>query len=679
MHYNIRMFYKKRFVLFLMLVSFLGTMYSAAKKKSPFSIPTKVQDKIEKTEETPKCWYICDLKNKTKAGNVICGPVESRELIILIWISNSIKPDSKYCIAKNKTYITKNPEKFFADDFTRVKKDISEFGVADTYEKYFFSNYLTAGGTLTITSDEAFTVNPENEKQTEEQPQEQPQNKEPEPEEPPVSEPEVAQAPVAEPEIAEPEISEPEITEPEITEPEIAEAEIPEPAKPKETVVTESVPAQVTASAPAPVATPAPAPVTTPTPAPTTTVKITQEAAPKTSKTNNFTEPHITEEGEYVYYENKTTTSGTYDSVDIDIEDLKNELKTQLKDELITELRSELQPQPPVASVQTPKQETKLPESVIPAPVVPETTLPPVQDPEPQKLVLPEPQEESIPAPEAQQEIPEPQALSKEPEIQEVPEKAPEDQNSFELPINPDKSTAVARYQRENLLDYAPKKTPALPVDEDIETTQRIIEPNLSDSKGVTLLMNAAKAGNAWEVRNLISSGADINRQDKDGWTALMYAVRYQENDSIVESLINEGANIKLKNKYNVSALSLAATYNGNPNILKQLLSFYSPSDKEIMQAFIMMLSDNLSSEYSKAAKAQAFIEKSVPLNSFYNGKTPLMYAAQYSSSTEVIKKLLEYGASASIRAADGKTAFDYAKQNSSLPHDETYWALNKK
>ena len=55
------------------------------------------------------------------------------------------------------------------------------------------------------------------------------------------------------------------------------------------------------------------------------------------------------------------------------------------------------------------------------------------------------------------------------------------------------------------------------------------------------------------------------------------------------------------------------------------------------------------------------------------------MYAAQYSSSTEVIKKLLDYGASASIRAADGKTAFDYAKQNSSLPHDETYWALNKK
>ena len=66
-------------------------------------------------------------------------------------------------------------------------------------------------------------------------------------------------------------------------------------------------------------------------------------------------------------------------------------------------------------------------------------------------------------------------------------------------------------------------------------------------------------------------------------------------------------------------------------------------------------------------------------LNSFYNGKTPLMYAAQYCNSTSIIKKLLDNGAAVTIRAADGKTAFDYAKQNSSLPHDDTYWALNQK
>ena len=677
-----------------MLVSFLGTMYSAAKKKGPFSIPAKVQEKIENTEETPKCWYICDLKNKTKAGNVICGPVESRELILLIWISNSIKPDSKYCIAKNKTYITKNPEKFFADDFTRVKKDISEFGVADTYEKYFFTNYLTAGGTMTITSDEAFTVNPDSEEQTTEQPQtaepeiKEPEIQESEIQEPEISEPQITEAKAAEPEITEPQIAEVEIAEPEIEEPKIEEVEIAEPtpapvevAKASPVQAPEPTPAPVTTTVSTPEPVPAPAPVTTTTtapattPAPVTTITITQDSASKTSKNNSFSEPHITEDGEYVYYDTAASTSGSYDSVDIDIEDLKNEIKTQIKDELISELRSELQPQASTASVQSTQTQTQ---TQTQTPSVTETFPPLVLETKPQEEIIPEPKEEA-PVTQQDETASEPQEQPEQSESQEPLNEEAESQNGFELPINTDTSTAVARYQRENLLDYAPKKTPALPVDEDIETTQRILEPNLTDSKGVTLLMNAAKAGNAWEVRNLISSGADINRQDKDGWTALMYAVRYQENDSVVESLINEGADVKLKNKYNVSALSLAATYNGNPQILKQILSFYSPADKEIMQAFIMMLSDNLSSEYSKAAKAQAFIEKSVPLNSFYNGKTPLMYAAQYSSSTEVIKKLLDYGASASIRAADGKTAFDYAKQNSSLPHDETYWALNKK
>ena len=191
--------------------------------------------------------------------------------------------------------------------------------------------------------------------------------------------------------------------------------------------------------------------------------------------------------------------------------------------------------------------------------------------------------------------------------------------------------------------------------------------------------MKAAKGGNNWELKNLINSGANVNLKDKDGWTALMYAVRYQENTSIIELLISNGANVKEQNQFNVSALSLAATYNGNPEILKKLLSYYSPSEKEVMQAFVLMLSDNYSSDYSKSAKVDAFIEKAVSLNSFYNGKTPLMYAAQYCSSTAIIKKLLDYGAGTSIRSADGKTAFDFAKQNPSLPHDDIYWMLNRK
>ena len=286
---------------------------------------------------------------------------------------------------------------------------------------------------------------------------------------------------------------------------------------------------------------------------------------------------------------------------------------------------------------------------------------------------------EAAPVQEALAEIPAPApevevAIAAEPEPQ-----AQEEASTFELPISTTPSASVNRYQRESLLDYAPKKTLEIPSDDDYTSYQKIGSPDTADNKGVTLLMKAAKAGNNWELKNLITSGATINLKDSDGWTALMYAVRYQENTSIVEQLIEAGADVRIKNNYDVSALMLAATYNGNPEILRKLLSYYSPSEKEVVQAFVLMLSDNYSSDYSKSAKVDTFIEKAISLNSFYNGKTPLMYAAQYCSSTIIIKKLLEYGAGTSIRSADGKTAFDYAKENPSLPHDDIYWMLNRK
>lgn len=284
-----------------------------------------------------------------------------------------------------------------------------------------------------------------------------------------------------------------------------------------------------------------------------------------------------------------------------------------------------------------------------PAPVVPEQ---PAPEPEP----VPEPVPEPEPAPE-----PEPEP---EPVITIV---------TSDIVVQP-----VQRYTKEYLADYMLEEE--IPEPEDSETIlDQIGDPNEADINGQTLLMKAAKAGNEWQIKTLIEAGADVNIQDKDGWTALMYAVRYQEAANTVDLLLNAGADYKLKNKYELSALILAACYNNNPEVIKKFLNFYSISDKEVLKSFALLLSTKQPSEYIQIAKINIYIDKSIPLNNFCDGKTPLMYAAQFGNSTKVLKILMDNGAATSIRSTDGKTAFEFANDNPGLKHDEIFWSLNRK
>ena len=43
------------------------------------------------------------------------------------------------------------------------------------------------------------------------------------------------------------------------------------------------------------------------------------------------------------------------------------------------------------------------------------------------------------------------------------------------------------------------------------------------------------------------------------------------------------------------------------------------------------------------------------------NGRTALMYAARFNRNPEIIEILLEFGADASLKSVEGKTAYDYA------------------
>ena len=240
--------------------------------------------------------------------------------------------------------------------------------------------------------------------------------------------------------------------------------------------------------------------------------------------------------------------------------------------------------------------------------------------------------------------------------------------------------TTSDKNKKEYLSDYMVYDIETINDSDDSEILYSIIpNPDERDASGKTLLMRAAKDGNEWELKQLLDSHANVNLKDSDGWTALMYAVRYSGSLECVEKLLEAGADVSEKNTYGFSALVLAASYNGNPQILSKLLENYKASDKEVLRALVFLLTEQNISERQQLSKLQIFMDKAVPLNILFDGKTPLMYAAQYGNSTKVIQILLDNQSSVTMRSTEGKTAFDYAIKNNNLAHNETYWALNKK
>lgn len=202
-------------------------------------------------------------------------------------------------------------------------------------------------------------------------------------------------------------------------------------------------------------------------------------------------------------------------------------------------------------------------------------------------------------------------------------------------------------------------------------------DPNAQDARGVTPLMRAARSGNDVALEELLARGADVNLRDSEGWTALMYAVRWQNNLGIVNTLIESGAHVRVRNNYNVTPLLMAAAYSGNAGIVARLLHDRAPTDEEVMRAFVFALTARDEDPYVTRAKVREFLNIGVPLNALWEGQTPLMYAAQYATSTALIRDLLDAGSDPLITTGDGKTAFDFAKENPALEHDDVYWVLN--
>ena len=324
-----------------------------------------------------------------------------------------------------------------------------------------------------------------------------------------------------------------------------------------------------------------------------------------------------------------------------------------------------------------PEQEEVVPE--------PEETEP---EPEPeavpdQEETEPEPEPEAVPDQEEIEETisvePEPEALPE--EIQEEPETIEETSSEAEIttPIEVPQIDYYNSKRPEYLFDEI--ETEYLLEDEDDdevlddirETKVRVIEnPDALDNVGRTRLMNAIMENDDRVCYILLESGANPNAQDKDGWTPLMYACRYAQTSTVIQLLFEYGAKLDAKSNYQVSVLQIAAAYSKNRKVLATVLEQAVNLKLNLQDSFIVALKEERSEEF-----IGEYLKYNLNLNSMYKGKTPLMYAAEYYESTDVIKLLLEKGADPYIISSEKKNAFSYAKENSKLIHDSVYWSLN--
>lgn len=161
---------------------------------------------------------------------------------------------------------------------------------------------------------------------------------------------------------------------------------------------------------------------------------------------------------------------------------------------------------------------------------------------------------------------------------------------------------------------------------------------NQTDADGESAIFHTLKHINRNNVRaiidRLLAYGADINLQNKIGYTPIMKRMSNNRLE-ICKLLLNYGANLMLKSKSEETVLMIGVIRQ-DIHFVKMLLSF----DKNI--------SGLLCNEQNN------------------EGQTPLILAIN-ATKNEIIDILLQFGTDVNIKDKYGRTAIDYAEKNSDV------------
>ena len=198
-------------------------------------------------------------------------------------------------------------------------------------------------------------------------------------------------------------------------------------------------------------------------------------------------------------------------------------------------------------------------------------------------------------------------------------------------------------------------------------TAIETISPERKSSIGRSFLIIAIVNKHPKIADYLISVGADVNLEDIDGKSPLMYACMIADL-ALVQKLLSSGANVRARSKKGkTTALLLAAGYS-NSDIFNKLIASGADINAKDINGFTVL---HYAVEGGNIETVKLILNTGYNVNTKSNeGATALFrveFVSDESLSLEIARMLIEAGADVNVKDNKGNTPLHYWAKNPSL------------